>query len=400
MNIIRRVVHALYGLPPVVVGVFVYSLLSKQGFLGSLELLFSIEAMVFAQFLLVFPLIWGGSWSAFEMTSKTYDDTLYSIGLHGKDRFFAEFGLARKGVSHAVVLGFGRAIAEVGAVIIVGGNIAGKTRVMTTSIVLETSKGNMEMAIQLGLILLMCTFTVLFIASLSMKNVLKRRVVIPQDDGELSLLPFEDERSYDLSIEKGGRVILSDVNIRLRKGAIIAIVGPSGSGKTTILRALAGRENIEVTYGPGSVIWMPQHPVSVCSTVAEECVLPRRLYPHIPQATHSLFETFRMDVAHEQLTSELSGGEIQRLVLLRQLSLQPSLLLLDECTASLDGEVVQSIETEIRGMRDRGCCVVIATHNINQAQRLADELLVLHQGKILPHDDRVAQSILSGAFFG
>ena len=151
---LKTLITALYGLPPVVVGVFVYSLFSKSGALGSLNMLFTVEAMIFAQTCLILPLVWGGSWTAFESVGRTYNDTLSTIGINHRQRLFMEIRLASNGVYHAVVIAFGRAIAEVGAVIMVGGNIAGKTRVMTTSIVLETSKGNMGQAAVLGGLLL------------------------------------------------------------------------------------------------------------------------------------------------------------------------------------------------------------------------------------------------------
>ena len=163
---LKTLITALYGLPPVVVGVFVYSLFSKSGALGSLDLLFTVEAMIFAQTCLILPLVWGGSWTAFEGVGKTSSDTLATLGINERQRLFLEIRLASNGVYHAVVIAFGRAIAEVGAVIMVGGNIAGKTRVMTTSIVLETSKGNMEQAGVLGLLLLALSLALVGLAAM------------------------------------------------------------------------------------------------------------------------------------------------------------------------------------------------------------------------------------------
>ncbi len=398
---VRRAVHALYGLPPVVVGVFVYSLLSKRGLLGQLELLFTVEAMILAQFIIILPLVWGGAWHAFESTQKKYNDTLYSIGLTGKNRFSTEIKLSSQGISHAVILGFGRAIAEVGAVIIVGGNISGKTRVMTTSIVLETSKGNMDVAMKLGVILLLCTFTVLFLASLSKKNVFQKHRVLAQDTGLPATEPFEQIQSHTITVTKGGKNILNNVNIELGPGRIVVLVGPSGSGKTTVLRYLAGLEGgMERHYGPGSTVWMPQQPVALRTTVLEELSLVHDLYPSLPKCSEYLMQKMCLHLEGEQFVSNLSGGEVQRLVLIRQFSLHPSLLLLDECTASLDGEAVRNIESEILRMKNEGCCIVLATHNIHQAKRLADEIIVLNKGESLEHKHPVAVSILSGEFFG
>jgi tungstate transport system permease protein len=122
---LKTVVTALYGLPPVVVGVFMYSLFSKSGALGAFDLLFTVEAMILAQTCLIFPLVWGGSWTAFEEVGRMYSDTLSTLGLTQQQRLSMEIRLAQNGVYHAVVIAFGRAIAEVGAVIMVGGNIGG-----------------------------------------------------------------------------------------------------------------------------------------------------------------------------------------------------------------------------------------------------------------------------------
>jgi len=193
---------------------------------------------------------------------------------------------------------------------------------------------------------------------------------------------------------------LDGVDIEVKEGERIILLGPSGSGKTTILRYLAGLEGVFVEYGPGSCIWMPQQPMALRNTVIGERSIANDLYPNLPVCSEYLMNKFCLNVDNNQLVEDLSGGEVQRLVLLRQFSLQPSLLLLDECTASLDGESVRNIENEILRMKGEGCSIVLATHNIHQAKRLADEIIVLNKGKALDHQDAVAQSILSGEFFG
>tara|TARA_B100000131_G_scaffold305184_1_gene330912 strand:- start:4 stop:765 length:762 start_codon:yes stop_codon:yes gene_type:complete len=151
---LRVVTQALYGLPPVVVGVAVYIVLSKDGVFGSLNWLFTIQGMIVAQTLLIFPLILGVSWTALERVSSEKRDVFRVMNANRRQRMLLEMYCARRGITNAVLLGFGRAIAEVGAVMMVGGNIAGKTRVLTTSVVLETSIGRLDVALQLGLVLL------------------------------------------------------------------------------------------------------------------------------------------------------------------------------------------------------------------------------------------------------
>ena len=229
---LKTVVTALYGLPPVVVGVFVYSLFSKSGALGWMDLLFTVEAMIFAQTVLIFPLVWGGSWTAFQGVGKEYNDTLATLGIGARQRLIMEIRLAQNGVYHAMVIAFGRAIAEVGAVIMVGGNIAGKTRVMTTSIVLETSKGNMEQAGLLGMLLLLFSLALVALAALVQRY---RRIPAVDLMGEDLPTPvqFPEVQHHAFTVEKGGRKILDGVEIDLVPGSITVLIGASGAGKTT-----------------------------------------------------------------------------------------------------------------------------------------------------------------------
>ena len=151
---------SLMALPPVVVGLFVYLLLSRAGPLGSFGLLFTPQAMVIAQTILIIPIIIALTREAVEPVYRDYREFLLSVEAGPWMSLKTLLWDARFGVITAVLAGFGRAIAEVGAVIIVGGNIAGLTRVMTTTIALETSKGNLELALALGIILIALAFLV------------------------------------------------------------------------------------------------------------------------------------------------------------------------------------------------------------------------------------------------
>jgi len=147
------VLNALMGLPPVVVGLVVYLLLSRAGPLGTLGILFTPAAMVVAQAVLVTPIIAALSRQTLEDAWREYEKQLRSLGA---SRFTAALTLlwdTRFALVTVVLAGFGRAAAEVGAVMIVGGNIDGVTRVMTTAIALETSKGDLPLALGLGIVL-------------------------------------------------------------------------------------------------------------------------------------------------------------------------------------------------------------------------------------------------------
>jgi tungstate transport system permease protein len=146
--------NALMGLPPVVVGLLVYLLLSRAGPLGSWGILFTPQAMIIAQTILVLPIIAALARQTIEDLWAEYRDELAALNVGPLERIVTLIVDARFSLLTALLAGFGRAAAEVGAVIIVGGNIDGFTRTMTTAIALETSKGDLPLAIGLGIILI------------------------------------------------------------------------------------------------------------------------------------------------------------------------------------------------------------------------------------------------------
>jgi tungstate transport system permease protein len=147
------VLNALMGLPPVVVGLLVYLLLSRAGPLGPLGILFTPTAMVIAQTILILPIIAALARQAVEDAWREYQEQLRSLGAGGFGAALTLVWDIRFSLLTAVLAGLGRAAAEVGAVMIVGGNIDGVTRVMTTTIALETSKGDLTLALGLGIVL-------------------------------------------------------------------------------------------------------------------------------------------------------------------------------------------------------------------------------------------------------
>ncbi|HEX9812963.1 MAG TPA: ABC transporter permease [Burkholderiales bacterium] len=166
--------NAMMGLPPVVVGLLVYLLLSRAGPLGEFGILFTPSAMVIAQTVLILPIIAALTRQAVEDAWHEYREQLTSLGARGWRAALTLVWDIRFSLITAVLAGLGRAAAEVGAVIIVGGNIDGVTRVMTTTIALETSKGDLPLALSLGVILV--TLVVLLNASAqSLKQLTERR---------------------------------------------------------------------------------------------------------------------------------------------------------------------------------------------------------------------------------
>ncbi len=147
-------VYTGFALPPVVVGLFVYLFLSRQGPVGGLELLFSSTAMVLAQALLAAPYVAGVSLAAVQAVPPDVRLQARALGAGRGRALWMQVREARLGILAALIAGFGAVISEVGAAMMVGGNIAGETRVLTTAIVLETRRGNFETAMALGFILL------------------------------------------------------------------------------------------------------------------------------------------------------------------------------------------------------------------------------------------------------
>jgi len=168
------VLNALMGLPPVVVGLLVYLLLSRAGPLGPLGILFTPAAMIFAQTILILPIIAALSRQAVEDAWREYEEQLRSLGARRIGAALTLLWDTRFSLLTAVLAGFGRAAAEVGAVIIVGGNIDGVTRVMTTTIALETSKGDLPLALGLGVILIAIVLTLNACAYLTKEMAQKR----------------------------------------------------------------------------------------------------------------------------------------------------------------------------------------------------------------------------------
>jgi tungstate transport system permease protein len=168
------VLNAAMGLPPVVAGLLVYLLLSRAGPLGSLGLLFTPAAMIIVQWLLITPLIAALSRQVIEDAWMQYEEQLRSLGVSTPRAALTLVWDTRFSLVTVVLSGLGRAMAEVGAVMIVGGNIDGVTRVMTTAIALETSKGDLPLALALGIVL-MGIVLALNIAALGLREWAARR---------------------------------------------------------------------------------------------------------------------------------------------------------------------------------------------------------------------------------
>lgn len=161
-----RFINTLMGIPPVVAGLIVFIMLSRSGPFGQFGLLYTLEAMVIAQVILITPIVIGLSNPIFE---KKYDDikeTVVGLNISRSRQLFLLLHECKKPLAGIILSAFGRSIAEVGAVQLVGGNVQYKTRVMTTAIMLETNRGNFCFAVSLGIVLLLCSLIINLLAGM------------------------------------------------------------------------------------------------------------------------------------------------------------------------------------------------------------------------------------------
>ena len=390
---LRVVVRALYGLPPVVVGVLVYLMLSNRGPLASLDLLFTVPAMVLAQTLLVLPLVWGGTWSAFDAITRDHREALDLLGLDARKRLRIEVGLVWRGVLNGVALGFGRAIAEVGSVLMVGGNIAGQTRVLTTSIVLETSRGDLGAAVAQGGLLLLLALAAMFLVEGVLK-IRPKRASEPMDRGEVPedvSTPHDVHRWSRISVVRDETTVLDVDDVVVRGGEVMVIMGASGAGKSTLLRAIAGLlpdvDGVPVPRGQGGIGRVAQHPVMLTAHATAEIELVH------PDRT-GLLAALELETVATRPASVLSGGERQRVSLARALALKPSVLVLDEFTSGLDLATTMVVEAMVRQAADGGAAVILATHDLAQARRMGDRRMLLAAGRSIEEGSATAALML------
>jgi tungstate transport system permease protein len=172
-NLLISLLNTFMGLPPVVVGLFVYLLLSRSGPLGFMGLLYTPSAMIVAQTILALPIVASLSHTAVVGVDPIMQQAAATLGATPYQAAITIVNEARYGIMSGIIAGFGRVTAEVGAVLMVGGNIAGYTRVMTTTIALETDKGNFELALALGIILLALSSLVTVVL-----NIIQRKGII------------------------------------------------------------------------------------------------------------------------------------------------------------------------------------------------------------------------------
>lgn len=419
--------NTLLALPSVVVGLVVYLLLSRSGPLGFLGWMFSFQAMVVAQTVLVVPVVTALTRQAIEDADRAHGEQWQSLGASRWQRAALLLWDERFALLTVGITAFGRAVSEVGAVMIVGGNIDGFTRVMTTAIALETSKGDLPLALGLGLVLLgvVAVLNLLLLAVRVWREHtegLRSGTVRPEDadvqDAASAVnanphapLPPPARGPVLLSLSQaqlhlGGVDVLHGIDLHIHAGERVALVGANGSGKSTLLRLLHGL--VEPTAGRRWTqagqhqAMLFQRPHMLRTTALNNATLalwtqagwlrPGAWAHSRTQARQALAQVGLLALA-QRPAKTLSGGQQQRLALARACACQPDLLLLDEPTASLDPHAKRDVEALIAALGQHKT-LVFASHNLGQVKRLATRVLYLEQGRVLA--DLSVQDFFSG----
>ena len=416
---VLALLNTLLAVPSVVVGLLVYLLLSRSGPLGFLGWLFSFKAMVLAQALLVLPVATALARQCVEDAQLRHGEQISSLGAGRALKSLILAWDERFALLTVLLACFGRAISEVGAVMIVGGNIEGFTRVMTTAIALETSKGDLPLALALGLILL--TVVLLLNGAVGLLKRWRERV----ERGELGLTgltyagapgdvhqelqkfgaaampadkaliqrpahPRELFSCQSADLHFGPRAALNQISLTLHAGERVALIGSNGSGKSTLLRLIHG-------------LLAPRGGAAYRAETAHQAMLFQRPYMLRASCLHNValglwirgaswraakvqalaaLHRVGLERAAHQNAKTLSGGQQQRLALARAWVLQPALLLLDEPTASLDPHAKREVEALLASLTG-GMTLVFASHNLGQVKRLATRVIYLEQGRML-----------------
>ena len=420
---VLMVLNTLLALPSVVVGLLVYLLLSRSGPLGGLGWLFSFKAMVLAQAVLVLPMVTALTRQTVEDADAAHGDQLQSLGAGPLLRSVLLAFDERYALLTVLIAAFGRAVSEVGAVMVVGGNIDGFTRVMTTAIALETSKGDLPLALALGLLLLLVVLA-LNLLIVAVRHWQRSAEVVSDDAGVTApagggqvlaqkstqalvpvppVPPTVDSRRLSpfipgplLTLDKaslcyGTAPALHATTLQIAAGERVALVGANGSGKSSLLRLLHGLQ----APAMGSVtarlllrqamLFQRPHMLRASSWFNVALGLGLRGVGQT-QAKALAFQALHrvgLSPVAERPARTLSGGQQQRLALARAWSLKPDVLLLDEPTANLDPHAKREVEALMAELAQDGITLVFASHNLGQVKRLATRVIYLERGHVL-----------------
>jgi len=210
-----------------------------------------------------------------------------------------------------------------------------------------------------------------------------------------SIFPMQAE---GLTVRKGGRKILQGVSVTLAAQGLTIVMGPNGAGKSTLLKTLHGMERLitgQITWSQPNAAaqdrqaFVFQNPTLMRRTVLDNVAYPLTLKGMSKAKARDIaagwLDKVHLTKALNQRASDLSGGERQKMALVRALIREPELLFLDEPCANLDGRATRELEEMLQATNSAGTRIVMATHDLGQAKRLATDVLFLHQGQLLEH---------------
>ncbi len=425
-GLVLTLLNTLLALPSVVVGLLVYLLLSRSGPLGTLGWLFTFKAMVLAQAVLVLPMVTALTRQTVEDADASHGEQLQSLGAKPLLRSLLLAWDERYAVLTLLIAAFGRAVSEVGAVMVVGGNIDGFTRVITTAIALETSKGDLPLALALGLVLLAVVLVLnLLIAALRRwqlyRDVLRDEAYLPASSAESISLSAQNARTATpnvpslsstpagqgslrplrplrplltlsaATVHYGGMQALHATSLSIAAGERVALVGANGCGKSSLLRLLHGLQPPSAGAFeslPGvrqAMLFQRPHMLRASSVWNVALGLGLRRFSRSAAKVQALLALQRVGLADiaARPARALSGGQQQRLAMARAWSLKPDLLLLDEPTANLDPHAKREVEALMTELAEEGITLVFASHNLGQVKRLATRVIYLERGQVL-----------------
>jgi tungstate transport system ATP-binding protein len=403
------------ALPSVVVGLVLYLLLSRSGPLGFLGWLFSFKAMVLAQAVLVLPVVTALTRQAVEDVERAHGDHLRALGAPPLLRSLLLAWDERFALLTIVITAFGRAISEVGAVMVVGGNIDGFTRVMTTAIALETSKGDLPLALALGLVLLTVVLALNVVLSLLRRWRVRRDAAraatamvpdaatpipapLPQPVSAHGRTLAAGTPLFTLraaTVRYGPVVALDGITLEITAGERVALVGANGSGKSTLLRLLqdlqAPAQGTVARHAGLRQAMLFQHPFLLRSSLRHNVALGLWLagstWAQAWRATPNALQRVELGHLRDRNARSLSVGQQQRAALAQAWARDPDVLLLDEPTASLDPHAKREVEALMEAFAapraERAMTLVFSSHNLGQVKRLASRVIYLEHGRVL-----------------
>lgn len=404
------VMQTLVSVPTVIVGTLVYLMLSRRGPFGVLELLYTPTAIIIGDVLLVIPLMTIFIGSALRQVPNGFLETAKNLGARPHQILALLAFECRGAIAIGVCVGFGRVISELGAAMILGGNIKGLSRTLTTAMALEMGKGETEPAMALGILLLMLalvnTLAVQFMQArlalhgrshdIGEEPFPRHSGTVPEETspdignkkkhGFPDLLPIEIK---DLTVKFEERTLFENLTASLELSGGTALMGASGSGKTTLLRIIAGlaapdRGTIDLKSRNPILVF--QRPYLFDGTVRHNLEFGMRIRGAASDErsarSEHLGDALGLRPMFNQSIRHLSGGEAARVSLGRVLAVQPKLLLIDEALSHLDRTTLLPIIRLLESYIEDGGALLLVTHENWLADAICSRKIHLRQGML------------------